>query len=124
VFEPAGLVTVVELETVTLPFEVVVVLVVDVVLPEFVFEAIVAAGDGDAIFVFVRFVAVLVFVPASPQAIPKAPNANTDDSAITFFITNSSLLSSSKCITNLFFTLCCATRSLPQTQSFLKQTSI
>jgi len=36
---------------------------------------------------FVLFAAVLFAVGVSPQAIPNAPNARTDESAITFFIT-------------------------------------
>lgn len=72
------------------------------VLPVFVFETV-AAGLGLALVLPVlagRFVE-LFAVPASPQAIPKALRAKSDESAITFFITNSSLLSSSKSICNL-----------------------
>jgi hypothetical protein len=67
---------------------------------EFVFDIVVfaAAGVGVAVaFTVARFVlvfaAVLVFA-VSPQAIPKAPNAKTVESAITFLII---LLSFSKC---------------------------
>jgi hypothetical protein len=86
----------------TLPF--VVVVVFDVLVVVFVFDIIgvavaVAVGDGEALAG--RFVALFAGA-ASPQAIPKAPRANTDESAIAFFITNSSLLSSSKNNTNLF----------------------
>lgn len=40
--------------------------------------------------------AAALFVPASPQAMPKALNANSVESAIIFFITELVLLSSSK----------------------------
>ena len=102
-FEVAGLVVVDVFVVVVLPFDVVVELLVDVVA--FVF---VAAGDGVAtvllafMLAFAGLFAAVFVLAASPQAIPKALRANTDESAITFFITNSSLLSSSKSKTNLF----------------------
>ena len=49
------------------------------------------------------FAAVFVFA-ASPQAIPKAPNAKSDESAINFFMLKLILLSSSK-INYLYFYL-------------------
>lgn len=87
---------------VVFPFDVVVELLVDVV----VFELVAMVGEGDAAgrLTLALFAGRLValFAPVSPpQAIPKALRANTDESAITFFITNSSLLSSSKSICNL-----------------------
>lgn len=81
-----------------LPFEVLFDGRVALLLPELAFEvfevfdvfvgAIVAAGVGLAMLVFVRFVLVLfvaLFVAASPQATPSAPSAKTAVSAI-FFI--------------------------------------
>ena len=50
--------------------------------------------------VLLALAAVLVVSP--PQAMPKALKAKSVESAITFFITNSSLLSSSKNKSNLF----------------------
>ena len=74
------------------------------VLPVFeVFEATVAAGDGDAAVLVLTLLVALLAGAASPQAIPRAPNAKTDESAITFFITNSSLLSSSKSMFTYFY---------------------
>lgn len=102
-FEAAGLVVVVELVVVVpLLFVVEVVLVVDVVA----FELVAMVGEGDAagrLALALPFAGRLValFDAASPQAIPKALRAKSDESAITFFITNSSLLSSSKSICNL-----------------------
>ncbi len=63
------------------------------------------AGVGVAGFTLVVLAGLLVALlagAASPHAIPKALRAKTDESAITFFITNSSLLSSSKNKSNLF----------------------
>lgn len=95
----AGLVVVVEFVVdVPLLFEVVVEFVVDVVF-------VAGAGVGVAGFATLVLAGLLVALlagAASPQAIPKALRAKTDESAITFFITNSSLLSSSKNKSNLF----------------------
>jgi hypothetical protein len=102
VFVVAGLVVVVVFVVVVLPFDVEVELLVDVVAFVFV---IAGAGVGVAglfMLVLAGLLVALFAVPASPQAIPKALRANTDESAITFFITNSSLLSSSKNKSNLF----------------------
>lgn len=94
-FEVAGLVVDVVLVTVVLPE----VVDVELLVVTLVFEATVGAGDGVAglfMLVLAGLLVALFAVPASPQAIPIALRANTDESAITFFITNSSLLSSSK----------------------------
>jgi hypothetical protein len=87
-------------------------------VPVFVLETV-AAGDGDGVaglltLVFTLLVALLAGA-ASPQAIPSALIARTDESAITFFITNSSLLSFSKNNTNLCIT---ALKRLPQLKVF------
>lgn len=114
----AGLVVVVEFVVDVLPLVVVVELVVDVLVA----VVFVAAGVGVAGFTLVLagLLVALFAVPASPQAIPKALRAKTDESAITFFITNSSLLSSSKNKSNLFLPLPAPMRELPQTQSFFE----
>ena len=70
------------------------------VLPAFVF----AAGEAAGVAVAVAFVLVLLEFAfaallagaASPQAIPRALRPRTVESTITFFISRSSLLSSSK----------------------------
>jgi hypothetical protein len=101
VFEVAGLVVDVVLVTVVLPE----VVDVELLVVTLVFEATVGAGVGVAglfTLVLAGLLVALFAVPASPQAIPIALIANTDESAITFFITNSSLLSSSKIKVNLF----------------------
>ncbi len=95
-FEVVGLVVVVEFVVVTLPFDVVVELVVDIVVFEFIAGDGVAAGLLAFMLALAGLFAAVFVLAASPQAIPKALRANTDESAITFFITNSSLLSSSK----------------------------
>lgn len=80
------------------------VVVVEFVVDVETFVFVTGAGVGVAglfTLVFVLLVALLAGA-ASPQAIPKALRAKTDESAITFFITNSSLLSSSKNNSNLF----------------------
>ncbi len=124
-FEAAGLVVVVELVVVVpLLFVVEVEFVVDIVVLVFVI-----AGEGDAagVLAFIVFAGLLAaefVLAASPQAIPKALRANTDESAITFFITNSSLLSSSKSKTNLFISYHYASAVCLNLKDFLKQTSI
>jgi len=92
VFAAAELVVVVvELVTVVeLPFAaVLVVLVVFVVVVVFAFVVALA-------FVFAGLLAALLAGAASPQAIPRALRPRTVESTITFFISRSSLLSSSK----------------------------
>lgn len=110
---------VVEFEVVVLPFDVVVVLVVVVVV------VFVAAGVGVARFTLVVLAGLLaLFDVASPQAIPKALRAKTDESAITFFITNSSLLSSSKNKSNLFLLSTRVLAGCPKLKDFWKQTPL
>ena len=60
-------------------------------IDEFMFDI-----DELVMLVFERFALVALLAPLSPQAIPRAPSARTDESAITFFILTSILLSSSK----------------------------
>jgi hypothetical protein len=72
-----------------------------------VFDVFIFEGVGVRVFMFVvfagRFTFVFVLVLAvSPQAIPNAPNASTDESVITFFINEVFLLSSSKRIFSKF----------------------
>jgi hypothetical protein len=121
-FVAAGFVVVDEFVVdVPLLFVVVVEFVVDVDTLVFV-----AAGVGVAFatLVFVLLVALLAGA-ASPQAIPKALRAKTDESAITFFITNSSLLSSSKNKSNLFLPYTPrVSASCPKLKVFWKQTSL
>lgn len=120
----AGLVVVVEFVVDVLPLVVVVELVVDVLVA----VVFVAAGVGVAglfTLVLAGLLVALLAGAASPQAIPKALRAKTDESAITFFITNSSLLSSSKNKSNLFLPCTRApSASCPKLKVFLKQTSL
>jgi hypothetical protein len=83
-------------------------------------ELVAGAGVGVALatLVLAGLLVALLAGAASPQAIPKALRAKTDESAITFFITNSSLLSSSKNKSNLFLLVPAPRRGLPQTQRF------
>ena len=101
-FVAAGLVVVDEL-VVDVPLLLVVVVEFVVDVDTLVFVAIAGVGVARLTFVVLAGRLVALFtLPASPQAIPRALRANTDESAITFFITNSSLLSSSKNKSNLF----------------------
>ncbi|QYO65589.1 hypothetical protein [Leptolyngbya sp. 7M] len=96
-FDDAGFPLEVALFDVFDAFDVVVLVVVVVVVLVVVVLVVVA------FVVFAGLLAVLFAgVAASPQASPSALRAKTDESAITFFITNSSLLSSSKIRSNLF----------------------
>jgi hypothetical protein len=116
---------VVEFEVVVLPFVVVVVVVVVVLV-----FVLVAAGAGVGVaglftlVVLAGLLVALLVLPASPQAIPKALRAKTDESAITFFITNSSLLSSSKNKSNLFLPFTRANTGCPKLKDFWKQTPL
>lgn len=105
---------------VELPFaDVLVVLVVLVVEVVFITDVLLAA-----MLVLAGLLVALLAGAASPQAMPRAPRAKTDESAITFLISKSSLLSSSKIKFTYFYFLNCVSTVLPQTQRFLEQTSL
>ena len=80
--------------------------------------AFVAGALVDIVFVAGLFAAVLLAVPASPQAIPKALKAKSDESAITFFILKVILLSSSKINLSLFLLETAHLSNLVPTQNF------
>lgn len=97
-----------------------------VVVVEFVVETVVfvfVTGVGVAglfTLVLAGLLVALLVLPASPQAIPKALRANTDESAITFFILIQVSCLLQRINLTYFYLVPAQKHGLPQTQSFFE----
>lgn len=98
------------------------VVVVELVVDTVVFVFVIAGVGVAGLFTLVLagLLVALLVLPASPQAIPKALRANTDESAITFFILIQVSCLLQRINLTYFYLVPAQKHGLPQTQSFFE----